>query len=96
MATAADYDSDRETEQKRVQQMLQDLDDSFSEQEGKFVVEPAYCEQDIVVTTSVWYICVVLVCMHPSGFVRAITNTFKHGFQSNLAQLLFLMSRSTI
>lgn len=35
VATAADYDSDRETDQKRVQQMLQDLDDSFSKQEAK-------------------------------------------------------------
>ena len=58
MATAADYDSDRETEQKRVQQMLQDLDDSFSEQEGKFVVE-----RDIVVTTSVRGICMSCVCV---------------------------------
>ena len=35
VATAADYDSDRETEQNRVKQILQDLDESFSKDEGK-------------------------------------------------------------
>lgn len=35
VATAEDYESDRETEQKRVKQMLQDLDDSFSKEEAK-------------------------------------------------------------
>lgn len=35
VATAADYDSDRETEQNRVKQMLQDLDESFSKEEGE-------------------------------------------------------------
>ena len=35
VATAEDYDSDRETEQKRVTQMLQDLDDSFTKEDGE-------------------------------------------------------------
>ena len=29
----------------------------------------------------------VRACVHPSGFVRAITSTFMHGFQNNYAQL---------
>ena len=35
------------------------------------------------VTTSVQCMCI----MHPSRFVWAITSTFMHGFQNNMAQL---------
>ena len=61
-----------------------------------FLVEPTRGEQDIVVTTSTRYICVCCMCVHPSGFVWAITCTFMHGFQINLTQLFSLMSRSAI
>ena len=48
-------------------------------------------ERDIVVTASVWCTC-VRACMHPSRFIRAITCTFLHGFQNNLAQLFSMRS----
>ena len=53
-------------------------------------VEPACGEQDIVVTTLVRCMCM------GAGFVRAITSTFKDGFQNNFAQLFSLRSRSAI
>ena len=34
--------------------------------------------------------------VHPSGFVRVITPTFMHGFQTYLTQLLSLRRRSAI
>ena len=57
-----------------------------------FFVELACGEQDIVVTISVQCMCIVRL----SAFVRAITSTFMHGFQNNLAQLFSLRSRSAI
>ena len=42
------------------------------------------------------YVGVCMLCMHPSGFVGAITCTFVHGFQNNLAQLFSSRSRSAI
>ena len=48
-----------------------------------FFVEPAWVERYIVVAISVWCMC---VCVHVYRFVRAITSTFMHGFQNNLAQ----------
>ena len=36
------------------------------------------------------------VCVRASGFVRAITPTFMHGFQNYLIQLLSLRRRSVI
>ena len=62
-------------------------------------VEPACGERDIVVKTSLRCICLcwaLCVCVHPSEFVSAITCTFVHGFQNNLAQLFSLRSRSAI
>ena len=55
-------------------------------------------ERDIVVTTTALCMCVHCECVvvHPSGFVRAITATFMHGFQNNLAQLFSLRSISVI
>ena len=47
-----------------------------------FYVELACGEQDIVVTISVQCMCIVRL----SAFVRAITSTFMHLFQNNLAQ----------
>ena len=41
-------------------------------------------------------VCMLCVCMHPSGFVQAVTSTFMHGFQNNLAQLFSLRSRNAI
>ena len=41
-----------------------------------------------------WLVRACIVC--PSGFLRAITCTFMHGFQNNLAQLLTLTRRSAI
>ena len=61
-----------------------------------FFVEPACSEQHLVVTISVRSLCVPCVCVYPSGFVRAITSTFMHGFQNNLAQLFSRMSKSAI
>ena len=40
-----------------------------------------------MVTIFIWCMCMPAY-VHPSGFVRAITYTFMHGFQNNLAQLL--------
>ena len=57
---------------------------------------PACGEQDKVVTTSVWCMCIVHACMHLSGLVQAITCTCMHGFQINLAQLFSLRSRRAI
>ena len=57
-------------------------------------VESTCSERDIVVTTSVWCICVCCGCMRPSRFVWAITCTFMYGFQNNMAQLLSLRSIS--
>ena len=34
VATVADYDADRESEKKRLEQTLQDLEESFSKLEG--------------------------------------------------------------
>ena len=59
-------------------------------------------KQYIAVTSFVHCMCMpkcmcglVLACVCESGFVRAITSTFMHEFQNNLAQLLSLR-RSTI
>ena len=59
-------------------------------------VAPSCGERDIVVTISVWCMCVRRACMHQYGLVRAITCTFMHGFQNNLAQLLPSRSRSDV
>ena len=50
---------------------------------GPLFVQPACDEGDIVVTTSVRCKC-GHVCVRPSGFVRAITYTFVHVFQTDL------------
>ena len=55
---------------------------------------PACGEHDKVVFQFGVCAHVVGAFIHLSGFVRAITSTFMHGF--NLAQLLSLMSRSAI
>ena len=61
-------------------------------------VEPACGGQDIVVAISVQCMCIrcACVCVHPSGFVQAISSIFMHGFQKKLAQLFSLSSRSAI
>ena len=65
-------------------------------------VKPACRERDIVGTTSVQCMCMrfmrfVPACIvRPSGFFRAITCTFTHGFQTNLAQLFTLTRKSVI
>ena len=61
-------------------------------------MEPACGEGDIVVTTHVRCMCVVLACIVcvASGFVPAITCTFMHRSEKNLAQLFSLRSRSAI
>ena len=43
-----------------------------------FFVKPAYGELDIVVTTSVWCMCVHFVCIYPFRFVLAITSSKFH------------------
>ena len=57
-----------------------------------FFGELACGEQDIDVTISVQCMCIVRLF----AFVRAITSTFMHIFQNNLAQLFSLRSRSAI
>ena len=47
-------------------------------------------KQDIVVKISVQCMCIVRLF----AFVRAISSTFMHGFQNNLAQLFSLRSKS--
>ena len=49
-------------------------------------MEPSCSERDIVWCMRVFW--VHCACVHLSGFVRAITYTFVHGFKNNLAQLL--------
>ena len=49
------------------------------------LVQPTCGVRDIAVTISVRCMC-VHACLRPSGFVRAITSTFIHEFQNNLAQ----------
>ena len=46
-------------------------------------------------TTSI-FACVVHACVHLFGFVQAITCTFKHGFENNMAQLFSLTSRFVV
>ena len=59
-------------------------------------VEPPCGERDIVVTLSVRCMCMCCACVHLSGFVWAITSTFMHRFQNDLAQLFSLRSKSAI
>ena len=59
-------------------------------------VKPACGEQDLVLTISDPCMCVCCTCVRPCRFVWAITSTFMHGFQNNLAQLFSLTSRSAI
>ena len=52
-----------------------------------FFVEPACGERDIVVTTSIWCMClvhayIVYARVRPSGFVWAITFIFMHGLKT--------------
>ena len=47
----------------------------------------------MVITNSVWFRCEHALYVHLSGFVQAITCTFVHGFQNNLAQLVSLKSK---
>ena len=69
----------------------------FELQPGKLIfIEPTCSEQDIVVIISVQCMCVHWDCVHLSGFVLAITSTFMHEFQNNLAELYFLTNRSAI
>ena len=56
---------------------------------------PLAVKGDIAVAIFVRCMCMP-ACIRPSGFVRAITPTFMHGFQNYLAQLLFLRRRSAI
>ena len=54
-------------------------------------VEPACVERDIVITTTVQFMCVVaFVC--PSKFVPTITSTIVDGLQDNLIQSFSIMS----
>ena len=46
-------------------------------------------KRDLAVTIFVRCMC-MRVCMHLSGFVWALTSTFMHGFQNNLAHLFSL------
>ena len=64
-------------------------------------VEPACGERDTVVTVSFWCICMCYVyiahaCLHPSLFILAITSTFMHEYQNDLAQSFSLRRRSAI
>ena len=69
-------------------------------------VEPTCSEQDIGVTIFIWCMCICVhmcacvcgvdACVPPSGFVWAITSTFMHGFQNDLAQLFSMRRRSAI
>ena len=52
-------------------------------------------KRDIAVTILLRCIC-VRACVHPYGFVWAITPTFMDGFQNDLTQLLSLMKTSAI
>ena len=69
---------------------------------SRYIVEPACYEQDIIVTTS--FLCTVLYacgCMHlliHLCFLICQDRNFRFmvGFQSNLAQMFFVISRSTI
>ena len=58
-------------------------------------VEPALGEQDIVVTMTVWCMCVHW-CIHPSEFVQTVTSTIVDGFQKNLAQFFSITCRCAI
>ena len=57
-------------------------------------VEPACGERNICYNFSSVYVRALRV--RPSGFVRAITSTFMHEFQNNLAQLFSLRSKTSI
>ena len=59
------------------------------------IVEPAYVEQDIVVTTTLRFTCLHL-SVHPLGLCRTTTSIFMDGLQIDLAQLISLMSRFAI
>ena len=61
----------------------------LSPQRNYFLSSLLAVKRDIAVTILVRCMC-VSVCVFPSGFVRAITPTFMHGFQNVLAQLLSL------
>ena len=56
-----------------------------------FLSNPLTIKRDIAVT-----ILLRCMCVCASGFVRAITPTFMHGFQNNLTQLMSLRRRSAI
>ena len=62
---------------------------------SQFLSSPLAGKRDIVVTIFVRCMC-VHASVRPSRFVRTITCTFMHGFQSNSAQLLSLRSRSAV
>ena len=47
-----------------------------------FLSSPLEVKGDIAVTVLVRCVC---ACIRPSGFVQAITPTFMHGFQNNIA-----------
>ena len=53
-----------------------------------FLSSPLAGKRDIVVTILFGVCACVRASVRPSGFVRAITCTFMHGFQNNFAQLL--------
>ena len=74
-----------------------------------FLSGPLAVKLDIAVTIFVRYVRALVrglvrasvralarACVRPSGFVRVITSSFMHGFQSKLAPLLFLWMRSAI
>ena len=70
---------------------------TFTTDLSNIFLEPAFSERDIVVTILVQHVCVRCACLcivHSSGFVWAITCTFMHEFQNNLAQLLSSRSKS--
>ena len=60
--------------------------------EIKTFVETACGERNIV-TISVRCMCVCCACVHPSGFVRAITSTFMHGFQKIIFGTVVLLDK---
>ena len=78
-----------------------EISDLFGMRRVSFLSSPLAVKQDIAAAIFVRCMCVcvcvcVSACGRPSGFVWTITSTFMHGFQNNLAQLLYLRRRSAI
>ena len=60
-----------------------------------FIAEPTCSEREIIVTTTVRYMC-VCPCMHLSKFVQTITSTIVYGFQNNFTPLFSIMCKCSI